>query len=82
MVDLQVEQPVTSGVTPTVSFIGQNDSAQSVAVVGFTFKVIAKEQLIEDKTATIVVTGNETGGRVSVSITVKKKTTLDVTANA
>ena len=53
-------------------FIGDNEDAQSVAVAGFEFKIIAKTQMIEDKTATITIIGNETGGSVTVNLTVKK----------
>ena len=64
---------VKSGISPTVPrFIGDDEAAQSVAVTGFSFEVIAKEQPIEEKTATIVVIGNETGGRVSLQVTINK----------
>jgi hypothetical protein len=43
-----------------------------VSAVGFSFNVIAKQQLIADSVATITIIGNETGGRVTVNLTVKK----------
>jgi hypothetical protein len=70
---IQVATPVNGGVSPTIPrFIGDSESAQTVAVVGKTFTIIAKQQLIADSTATITIIGNETGGRVTVNLTVKK----------
>jgi hypothetical protein len=56
-------------------FIGDSESAQSISLQGVEFEVIAKEQYDTDKTATLVIIGNETGGRATLDITVKK---LDV----
>ena len=56
-------------------FIGDGEAAQSVTVTGIEFEIIAKEQYDADATATIIVIGNETGGRAIVELTVKK---LDV----
>jgi hypothetical protein len=70
---LQVVSPVNAGVSPTIPrFIGDSESAQTVSAVGFSFNVIAKQQLIADSVATITIIGNETGGRVTVNLTVKK----------
>lgn len=70
---LQVTQPVPSGVSPSaIRFIGDAESAQSVSAVGFQFAVVAKQQLVSDATATITIIGNETGGRATVNLTVKK----------
>jgi hypothetical protein len=70
---LQVNQPVTAGVSPTVPrFIGDAESAQTVTATGFSFNLIAKQQLVSDVNATVTIIGNETGGRVTVNITVKK----------
>ena len=70
---------VTSGLqqksSPTTPrFIGDNEDAQSVAVAGFEFRIVAKTQMLSDKTATITIIGNETGGSVTVNLTVKKVT--------
>jgi hypothetical protein len=66
-------QPVNAGVSPTVPrFIGDSESAQTVSAVGFSFNIIAKQQLVADSGATITSIGNETGGRVTVNLTVKK----------
>ena len=69
---LQVTQPVNSGVSPTVPrFIGDSESAQTISAVGYSFNIIAKQQFKRDSTATITIIGNETGGRVTVNLTVK-----------
>ena len=70
---LQVGTPVLNGVSPTVPrFIGDSEAAQSVSATGFTFNIIAKQQLIADARATITIIGNETGGRATIQLTVKK----------
>ena len=71
---LQVTKPIASNIAfPIVPrFIGDSESAQTVTAVGFTFDIVAKQQLISDVTATLTVIGNETGGRATVNITVKK----------
>jgi len=70
---LQVTRPVNAGVSPTVPrFIGDEESAQSVSAVGFSFNVIAKQQLVSDVNATITIIGNETGGRTTINLLVKK----------
>ncbi len=73
---LEVGTPVKSvlmqGATvPT--FVGDDESAQSVTAVGFSFRIVAKNQPIEKKTATLTIIGNETGGRATVTITVNKQ---------
>jgi hypothetical protein len=56
------------GTVPT--FIGDNEAAQSVAITGMTFKVTGAN-LPSTKSATIIVIGNETGGRQTINVTVK-----------
>lgn len=74
--DIQVTKALQTSALPTTPmFIGDNEDAQSVAVAGFEFKVIAKTQMIEDKQATITIIANETGGSVTINLTVKKATT-------
>jgi hypothetical protein len=71
--DIQVLSAPSRAVTATVpQFIGDADAAQSVAYTGFTFNVVAKQQLVKTKTATITIIGNETGGRATISLTVRK----------
>ena len=70
---LQVVSPVAAGVSPTTPrFIGDAESAQSVAATGFSFNIIAKQQLVSDVNATVTIIGNETGGRTTVNVTIKK----------
>ena len=67
---------VKAGSVPTVPvFIGSNESKRSVSIVGFGFEIIAKRQPLEDATATVTIIGNETGGQVTLTVTVKKETT-------
>ena len=81
--DIQVEQALQNSVLPTTPrFIGDNEDAQSLAVAGFTVRVIAKTQLLSDKTATITVIGNETGGSKTINLTVKKAVTATVNNSA
>ena len=73
---LDVSSPVKSvlmqqATVPT--FVGDDESAQSVTAVGFSFSIIAKYQPIEAKTATLTIIGNETGGRATVTVTVNKQ---------
>ncbi len=77
--DLQVTRALQNSVLPTTPrFIGDSEDSQSVAAAGFEFNIIAKTQLIEDKTATITIIGNETGGSKTIQLTVKKATTRTV----
>jgi hypothetical protein len=77
--DIQATKAVNSSVLPsTPRFIGANADAQSVAVSGFEFRIIAKTQVIEDKTATITIIGNETGGSVTINLTVRKATVATI----
>jgi hypothetical protein len=72
--DIQVTRALQNSVLPTTPrVIGDTEDAQTVAVSGFEFKIIAKRQ-IEDKTATITIVANETGGQVTINLTVKKAT--------
>ena len=77
--NIQVTRALQNSVLPTTPrFIGDNEDAQSVAVAGFEFRIVAKTQMIEDKTATVTVIGNETGGSVTITLTVKKATTATI----
>lgn len=73
---LDVSAPVKSvlmqqATVPT--FVGDDESAQSVTAVGFSFSIVAKNQPIQSKTATLTIIGNETGGRATVTVTVNKQ---------
>ncbi len=65
--------PNASGAT-VPQFIGDNEAAQSVTVQGMEFELIAKTQLNSTRTATVLIIGNETGGRVLLTFTVKAAT--------
>lgn len=61
------------GGAPTVAqFIGDSEAAQSVTVSGMEFEIVAKEQLLSSKTATVLIIGNETGGRALITVNVAK----------
>ena len=57
-------------------FIGDSQAGNSVAVSGLTFQITGFEHLNESKTATILIIGNETGGRVTVNVTVNQVSVL------
>lgn len=60
-------------ISPTTPrFIGDNEDAQSVAATGLTFTVTANTFTDADRTATLTIIGNETGGSVSITLTIKK----------
>ena len=73
--DISVVQPLANpGTLPTTpTAIGNNADAQSIAVAGFAFQITAKN-LLEDKTTTVNIIANETGGSTTVNVTVKKQT--------
>ncbi len=76
VVDLRVAPggDIQTSVLPTAPrFIGDNEDAQSVAVTGRTFELIAKRQVTE-QTATVTIIGNETGGSTTINLTVKAAT--------
>jgi hypothetical protein len=52
-------------------FIGDNEAAQTVTVQGMEFEITAKGQLTNTRTATILFIGNETGGRATMTITIR-----------
>tara|TARA_R100001377_G_scaffold37699_1_gene20995 strand:- start:1930 stop:2601 length:672 start_codon:yes stop_codon:yes gene_type:complete len=54
------------------AFVGDNEAAQSKTVSGTAFTIIGKTHTDSNKTTSVLIVGNETGGRVLVNITVKK----------
>jgi hypothetical protein len=80
--DLQISQPVQSNTNISPTVVGVNSDAQTVSAVGFAFRVVAKPQYVEDKTATITIVGNETGGSVTINLTVNKITAVNPAAGA
>ena len=70
---LQVVQPAPQSTSPTIPrFIGDSESATSISVVGLQFRLITRFQNLADASATLTVIGNETGGRATFNLTVKK----------
>jgi hypothetical protein len=79
---ISVSQGLQSSLLPTTPrFIGANEDAQSIAVAGMSFVITAKTQATADKTATITIIGNETGGSTTINLTVKKLTTQTAGGN-
>ena len=77
--NIQVTRALQNSVLPTTPrFIGDNEDAQSIAVTGYEFRIVGKTQMIEDKAATVTIIGNETGGSVTINVTVKKATTATI----
>ena len=75
--DLLVTRPISTPFIPsTPRYIGDNADAQTITVSGFEFQVRAKTQLLSDKTATVTIIANETGGSVTVNVLVKKAKTV------
>ena len=61
--------------TSTVpQFIGDGEAAQSITVSGLTFQITAKSQVLSSATATVLIIGNETGGRALLTVTVNQLT--------
>lgn len=56
----------------TPRYMSDNESAQSISVVGLSFKVVAKAQPLRAKQCKLVIIGNETGGRQTINITINK----------
>jgi len=65
-----------AGMSSQVSetYISLNQDAHSISAVGFSFKIQGKASADGDKKATVTIIGNETGGSVTIQVTVKKKT--------
>lgn len=58
---------------PTIPrFISDSEASRSITVIGLKFKIRAKQQLYADKYATITIIANQTGGSVTIPITIKK----------
>ena len=67
----QLANPGSLPTAPTM--MGSNADKQSVAVAGFEFQITALPQVLRDKEATVDIIGNETGGRTTIRINVKKE---------
>jgi len=49
-------------------------NAQTISIVGFEFEIAAISNIDSDKTATVTIIGNETGGSATLNVTIKKLT--------
>ena len=77
--EIRVTRALQNSILPTTpAFIGDSEDAQSVTVAGFEFEVVAKTHLLEDKTATVTIVANETGGFKTVNIKVNKATSATI----
>ena len=61
-------------------FIGDGEAAQSITVSGLSFQITAKPQNLSSATATVLIIGNETGGRALLTVTVNQLTLPTVPA--
>lgn len=55
--------------------ITDTEAAQAISVTGLSFTLKAKGSTLNQRKATLAIVGNETGGRVSISLTVNRITT-------
>jgi hypothetical protein len=55
--------------------ITDTEAAQAISVTGLSFTIKAKGSTLNQRKATLAIVGNETGGRVSISLTVNRITT-------
>jgi hypothetical protein len=62
--------------TPTTNVQRQNLQNESVTVTGKRFDIIAKPQYNGDVVATVIITGNETGGSAFLNITVNEQSNV------
>lgn len=72
--DLQVQTPVANTTPSISSFFGDVNSNVSISKTGLAFKVRAKNipTLAQGtKTATLTIIGNETGGQVTIQLSVR-----------
>lgn len=64
--------------TPNVNFSGDTETANSVSVIGISFIITPSSKsnnIAAAKTTKLIITGNETGGRIVIPITINPKPT-------
>ena len=61
-----------SGATTVPRFVGDSSAARSVTVSGTSFTITGKQHTKGNRRATLLIVGNETGGRVIIPITILK----------
>jgi len=77
--ELRVVKPLQNSILPTTpAFVGDSEDAQSITLAGFEFEVIAKTHLLEDKTTSVTIVGNETGGFKTLTVLVKQATSATI----
>lgn len=82
LADLYVVDPVVFNSEATIPrFISDTESAQSISVVGFSFELRAKKQVTSDKSGTVTIIGNETGGKVTINVTVRQEVAATITSS-
>jgi hypothetical protein len=69
---INVLKPVTGVAAQSIP--SSNSDAMSISVVGHEFEIIAKGDNNSAKTATVTIIANETGGSVTLNVTVNKIT--------
>jgi hypothetical protein len=69
---LATRSALNQNIASVPQFIGDSEAAQSITVSGAQFEITAKELLKGDRTVTVLIIGNETGGRATINLTVKK----------
>jgi hypothetical protein len=62
------------GTKTASTMMSELEPGQSVSVVGKSFRVRAKSAIASNKTTTLTIYGNETGGQTTINITVLKQT--------
>lgn len=79
---LSIAQEANGAISPSTStYIADNESAQTVSAVGLSFTITAKANLLSDKQTTLTIIGNETGGSVTIPVTVKQTTLATINAS-
>jgi len=70
-----VETSIATGNISSANMVpaGLGLGGQSITLVGKTFRIIAKSAVAVDKTTTLTIVGNETGGQTVINITVNKQ---------
>jgi hypothetical protein len=77
--DIYTVDPVTLNTEATIPrFVSDSEAAHSVSVIGYSFEVRAKKQILADKVGTVTIIGNETGGRVLITVTALQETTATI----
>lgn len=74
--NLRVDTPSSASPGTTPYFLSDDGTARSISVVGMSFAIDYISQ-ITDKVASIIIIGNETGGRVTITLNVSRDVAYD-----